>query len=268
MLTGFKAFSAATTVEAIAKQISTDRSEIHTRIKGSGIPAPLQQIVIKCLEREPSQRYQQVAELDHDLGSFLLGVRPKFAAKRRSAARKNVYIAAAVAGLLTMVAGLAFFFVSSQLTAAPPEPSLHSALLPGQRPNVPLPALHDWVDAQVADFKQNHKLDDAYLGAIEKDLSQRFSQGQYGLAPDGKGIVYFDVGSDGSVTGIRPVAWRAMVGTVASRGPNISLIESILTQSPVAQPSTPKHLAMVFVGSDFVIKDATTLPSNMQLPAF
>ena len=270
MLTGFKAFPAATTVEAIAKQISNDRSEIRNRIKMSGIPAPLQQIVIKCLEREPSQRYQQVAELDHDLGAFLLGTKPKFAAKRRFATQKYMYLmgAAVVAGLFASVATFVFLIESAQPSAAPLEPPLHSGLLPGQIPNIPLPALQNWIDAQVTDFKQNHKLDDTYIGGIEKDLSQRFNQAPYGLAPDGKGIVYFHVGANGSVTDIHPVGWRTPIGNVAARGSNISLIESMLTQSPFAKPSAPKHLAMVFVGSDFVIKDVATLPSNMQLRRF
>jgi hypothetical protein len=209
-----------------------------------------------------------VAELDHDLGSFLLGVRPKFAANRRFAARKKVYIGVAAAIWLVLGAGIIVSIESSHPSAAPSAPPLHSTLLPGQRPNVPLPALQDWVDGQVAAFAQNHKLDDAYLGGIEKDLSQRFSQAQYGLVPEGKGIIYFDVGPDGSVTGIRPVAWRTTVGNVASHGANIRQIESILMQSPFPQPTAPKHLAMVFVGSDFVIKDVTTLPSNMQLATF
>src|ERR1700733_6577900 len=81
MLTGMRAFPAANAVEAIAKQISNDRSKIHAGIKATGVSPKLQHIVIKCLEREPSKRFQSAAELEHDLSAYLLGVPLRFTGK-------------------------------------------------------------------------------------------------------------------------------------------------------------------------------------------
>ncbi|MBC7996371.1 MAG: serine/threonine protein kinase, partial [Leptolyngbya sp.] len=72
MITGIKAFNSNNPVEAIAKQMSDDRSHIPKTLESSSIPKDIQAIIIKCLHKKPEQRYQTVSELDHDLSAFVL----------------------------------------------------------------------------------------------------------------------------------------------------------------------------------------------------
>jgi serine/threonine protein kinase len=97
MLTNIKAFDSATAVEAIAKQISPDRSHIARRLKSTNAPEPLQKIILKCLDRKPDNRYRNISELDHDLSAFLIGLPPKFAGT--SQAILQMVLASAIAGL-------------------------------------------------------------------------------------------------------------------------------------------------------------------------
>lgn len=72
MLTGFKAFASETTVQAIAKQINPDRSNVRRFLHSTGVSSALESVIMKCLEREPVNRYQTVGELDHDLSALQL----------------------------------------------------------------------------------------------------------------------------------------------------------------------------------------------------
>jgi serine/threonine protein kinase len=72
MLTGFKAFASETTVQAIAKQINPDRSNVRRFLNSTGVSSALESVIMKCLEREPVNRYQSVGELDHDLSALQL----------------------------------------------------------------------------------------------------------------------------------------------------------------------------------------------------
>ncbi len=73
MLTGTKAFESGTPVEAIAKQISPDRQSLRVRLKATGAPLELQSVIWKCIQREPSERYQTAVQVEHDLSAFLTG---------------------------------------------------------------------------------------------------------------------------------------------------------------------------------------------------
>ncbi len=73
MLTGTQAFASATAMEAVAKQIDSDRSFIEKPLISAGASSDLRQIISRCLSREPEERYKSVEELDHELGAFLLG---------------------------------------------------------------------------------------------------------------------------------------------------------------------------------------------------
>ncbi len=73
MLTGTKAFESTTAMEALAKQINSDRTFIDKMLTAAGTPQDLKTIIRKCLYREANKRYDTIAKLDHDLGAFLLG---------------------------------------------------------------------------------------------------------------------------------------------------------------------------------------------------
>lgn len=103
MLTAIKAFDSNNAVEAIAKQIDKDRSHICHLLRSTAAPPALQAIVVKCLERDPGRRYNSVAELDHDLGAFLLGLEPPYARPRKNF--DPVPVTAGLALLAFLVAG-------------------------------------------------------------------------------------------------------------------------------------------------------------------
>jgi serine/threonine protein kinase len=83
MLTKTKAFESNNAVEAIAKQISPDRSHLSRLLNSAGAPGALCSIVEKCIEREPANRYRTVSEVDHDLSAFLLNVPLAFATRNK-----------------------------------------------------------------------------------------------------------------------------------------------------------------------------------------
>lgn len=72
MLTGFQAFASETTVQAIAKQINPDRSSIRKGLHATGVSPDVESVIMRCLEREPANRYQTVGDLDHDLSALQL----------------------------------------------------------------------------------------------------------------------------------------------------------------------------------------------------
>jgi serine/threonine protein kinase len=113
MLTGVKAFNSATPVEGIAKQISPDRSHIKKLLRSTGAPQDLQTIVSKCVEREPVDRYTNVAELEHDLGCFVVGKPPSFAIANRRAKQLAAVCIAAVSVLVLVCSSKAITYFSN-----------------------------------------------------------------------------------------------------------------------------------------------------------
>jgi predicted Ser/Thr protein kinase len=70
-LTGRPPFLAATPVETIRQVL--DQDPMPPRMLNRTIDADLEKIVLKCLEKDPSRRYQSAAELGEDLRRFLDG---------------------------------------------------------------------------------------------------------------------------------------------------------------------------------------------------
>lgn len=105
LLTGQKAFDGSTAMETLAKQIDVERSHIDKPLIAAGSPVDLRNVIAKCLQRDPADRYLNVSELSHDLSAILLGS-PLIFAKQKSpvrsisAARKN-QLAEAVSRLKT-----------------------------------------------------------------------------------------------------------------------------------------------------------------------
>jgi eukaryotic-like serine/threonine-protein kinase len=109
ILTGRPPFQAATMTE-ILMQVMVEEPVPPARLNPC-IPADLETVCLKCLEKEPSRRYQTAAELADDLRRFLDGMpvtarRVSTIGRARRWARRNPMIAGLAAGLaLVLVAG-------------------------------------------------------------------------------------------------------------------------------------------------------------------
>lgn len=102
MLTGVKAFSSANPVEIIAKHISDDRRSIETTLATSALPSHMQSIILKCLARKPSERFRNIAELEHDLSAFLLNRKLAYSGASNSKLRLYAFIFALLIALLVV----------------------------------------------------------------------------------------------------------------------------------------------------------------------
>lgn len=72
-LTGLQPFSAGSALELFAKKTTQIAPSINDAVIDVWFPAALETIVAKCLEREPSCRYESAQELKSDLQSFKAG---------------------------------------------------------------------------------------------------------------------------------------------------------------------------------------------------
>ncbi len=91
LLTNCKAFEAETAMAALAKQISPDRSFLKCKLDEKKIPFELQEIVLRCLNRDPEMRFNSAAALDHELSAYLLQI-PKSKNSNEPEASKWVQI--------------------------------------------------------------------------------------------------------------------------------------------------------------------------------
>jgi serine/threonine-protein kinase len=85
-----------------------EEEAVPLRQRVPGFPADLETIVLKCLEKEPSRRYDSARALAEDLGRFLDGepiaARPlSLTGRVVRRARKNVALTAAVAAIVLLV---------------------------------------------------------------------------------------------------------------------------------------------------------------------
>jgi serine/threonine-protein kinase len=83
------------------------RPLLPPRVKNPGFPQDVEQILVKCLQKDPEKRYQTMAELgqaveralsamghaEDDLGSYVRGIMGDRGAKRRAAVRDAVRVA-------------------------------------------------------------------------------------------------------------------------------------------------------------------------------
>lgn len=67
MLTGQAPFSAANPIKTILKHINEDPKPASDVMNDGSIPADLNAVVMRCLEKDPSDRYESVDQLIHDL---------------------------------------------------------------------------------------------------------------------------------------------------------------------------------------------------------
>jgi WD40 repeat protein len=107
LLTGRPPIQGPTTLETLLE--TTEREPIRPGQLQPGIPSDLETICLKCLRKEPAQRYATAADLADDLRRFLadepIRARPVGAGERAwKWARRNPALAAAAAGVVLILA--------------------------------------------------------------------------------------------------------------------------------------------------------------------
>jgi WD40 repeat protein len=110
LLTGRPPFQAATPLDTVLELL--EKEPVPPRRLQPQIPADLETICMKCLQREPSKRYSTAADLADDLGSFLAGepiaARPVGRLERFAKwVRRRPAVATALAAVLLALVGLA-----------------------------------------------------------------------------------------------------------------------------------------------------------------
>jgi len=265
MLTGSKAFPSNSTVEAIAKQVSNDRAELRANINATGVPVALRQIVLKCLERDPSKRFQNVSQLENDLGAFLLGAPLRFTKSKPVPARQPTAIrAGAVALGVIVLLGLglnaAFHFGHAV------NPPLRSDLPPSSLPSASLEDFRNWVDQEVASqANSSGRLQDATITGMRQAFDQELKSEPIARNLDGEGVIYFTLNPNGIVSQMSAVGWRNKHAYVSDHGQNISLVEFALHSVHFPAPGQERQMALIYTGSGFAIKEQKDMPPAMRL---
>jgi WD40 repeat protein/serine/threonine protein kinase len=115
ILTGRPPFEGVSSAEVL-KQVLVDRP-VSIRATRRDVPAALDAICLKCLEKSPAQRYATAAELADDLRRFLTGEPVR--APRKNAVnsllkslrrpRRSIQVAVALAGWILVLVSLGFY---------------------------------------------------------------------------------------------------------------------------------------------------------------
>lgn len=118
LITGEKPFDGQTQVEVLIKIIQED--VVPLRKRKPSIPADLEKIVLKCLEKDPSRRYSSAKALGEDLTRYLEGepvlARPTSAAARfvRKARRNKTVAAALMAAFVSFWVALYIWWTAAE----------------------------------------------------------------------------------------------------------------------------------------------------------
>ncbi len=176
LLTGKTPYSAESVVASLIKR--TQERAIPVSDHDGTIPQPLSNIVSKCLERDPKLRYQNAAELIHDLDAYSgkraaanLRFQPAVEPWGRDIPWPLIMGVATV--LVLAIAGYVFrgaLFSSSGKKAAAAQP-LSLAVLPFQ--NKSGDTSWDWLGPSLADMLSTDVGQSAHLRAISSDRVQQ-----------------------------------------------------------------------------------------------
>jgi serine/threonine-protein kinase len=120
-LTGRPPFKGATPVEVVMNAINKEVTP--PSLVASGIPRDVEIICLKCMEKDPRQRYQTAKELSDDLTRFLKGepilAQPPSTAQlivRKLRKSKAILIAAGSAFVLVILAAIVLYMASAAKT--------------------------------------------------------------------------------------------------------------------------------------------------------
>jgi Serine/threonine protein kinase len=114
VLTGKPPFLGENPVKTIMKHVQEKPKRLRSRLTRLDIPEALEAVVLHCLEKNPSQRYQYVEELIKDLESIRDGAEPVIVRQRtlQKKAEQKPWHGWAVAGCTLTVMALYFTHMS------------------------------------------------------------------------------------------------------------------------------------------------------------
>lgn len=127
MLTGRSAFSGSSAISTLSAVL---RDDVQPMVQlTTGVPPELEQIVARCLKKDPGQRFQSAGELEAALLALnrlsVTGVAPPPPAEKRSS---NGLVWAAVVVVLLAAAGVGAYWWMNQshpaTVTAPPQPAV------------------------------------------------------------------------------------------------------------------------------------------------
>ena len=107
MLTGRRAFHADTGIATLAAVVHKDPAAL--RELRPEIPAPIERIVQRCLEKQPHQRWQNMGDVKHVLDDFLNGNFEAMAPTARSRWTWGALVTACILGVAATAAVFLFF---------------------------------------------------------------------------------------------------------------------------------------------------------------
>jgi HEAT repeat protein/DNA-directed RNA polymerase subunit RPC12/RpoP len=115
-LTGTKPFHGETALETLSLVVNTDAIPPHTIAPGS-VSKDMENIILKCIEKDPERRYQHIYELKADLDAYLRGDQvsarpiPWFMRAGRKIKRRPALLGMLAVSPLIIVAGVAVWMI-------------------------------------------------------------------------------------------------------------------------------------------------------------
>jgi serine/threonine-protein kinase len=178
LLTGRPPFRGATDLETV-QQVTAQEPVPPSRLNHS-VPRDLETICLKCLRKEPGQRYSSAAALAEDIGRFMRGeaisARPEGLRRRlarRIRRRPGLSAAIATVTVLTLaLAGGSVWMLSERSAAARGEAATERAVDDDLTEMSDLIQKSNWPEARAAWERANVRLGDRNPTALRRRLDQ------------------------------------------------------------------------------------------------